>query len=32
LAAILAWLVFLVSINTSIKAVNLFKKPSKWLY
>jgi hypothetical protein len=29
LAAILAWLVFLVSINTSIKAVNLFKKASK---
>ena len=29
LAAILAWSVFLVSINTSIKAVNLFKKRSK---
>jgi hypothetical protein len=29
LAAILAWSVFLVSINTGIKAVNLFKKPSK---
>ena len=29
LAAILAWLVFLVCINASIKAVNLFKRPSK---
>jgi hypothetical protein len=29
LAAILAWLVFLVCINTSIKVVNLFKKSSK---
>jgi hypothetical protein len=29
LAAILAWLVFLICINTSIKAVNLFKKSSK---
>jgi hypothetical protein len=30
LAAILAWLVFLVCINTSIKVANLFKKSSKW--
>ena len=29
LAAILAWLVFLVCINTSIKAVNLFKRSSE---
>jgi uncharacterized membrane protein len=29
LAAILAWSVFLVSINISIKAVNLFKKTRK---
>ena len=29
LAAILAWLVFLVCINTSIKVANLFKKSSK---
>jgi hypothetical protein len=29
LAAILAWLVFLICINTSIKVVNLFKKSSK---
>jgi hypothetical protein len=29
LAAIFAWLVFLVCINTSIKAVKLFKKSSK---
>jgi hypothetical protein len=30
LAAIVAWLVFLVCINASIKAVNLFKRSSKW--
>jgi hypothetical protein len=29
IAAIFAWLVFLVCINTSIKAVNLFKQSSK---
>ena len=29
MAAIFAWLVFLVCINTSIKAVNLFERPSK---
>ena len=29
LAAIVAWLVFLVCINTSIKALNLFKKSNK---
>jgi hypothetical protein len=29
LSAILGWLVFLVCINTSIKAVNLFKKSNK---
>jgi hypothetical protein len=30
LAALVAWLVFLVCINASIKAVNLFKRSSKW--
>jgi hypothetical protein len=29
LAAIFAWLVFLVCINTSIKAVKLFRKSTK---